>query len=156
MPLFQGGVFNKDYNSKYKPISFVVPSGTSKVELVAVITGHGSDNNNCCEFCVTSHHFVINGNHSNVLTFSDAGTEMGCADRVAEGVVPNEHGTWLYGRGGWCDGFRVDPWVVDVTKQVNFAGNNSIIYFGWYNGQNPNPIEGDGTIVMYSEMVFWQ
>ena len=33
-----------------------------------------------------------------------AGTEWGCADRVLEGVTPNEHGTWHFGRMGWCDG----------------------------------------------------
>lgn len=46
------------------------------------------------------------------------GTALGCAMRVKEGAVPNEHGTWLYGRGGWCDGLQVNPWRVDVTKQV--------------------------------------
>lgn len=27
------------------------------------------------------------------LVFDDAGTEMGCANRVLDGIVPNEHGT---------------------------------------------------------------
>ena len=36
--------------------------------------------------------------------------------RVGEGVVPNELGRWLYGRGGWCDGQEVTPWVVDITE----------------------------------------
>jgi len=36
-----------------------------------------------------------------------AGTLWGCADRVAQGSVPNEHGTWQYGRAGWCDGQQV-------------------------------------------------
>lgn len=97
---FSGGTFDKNYNKKYKIITFDVPQNTTKVQLYAVITGHGSDNNNCCEFCVTSHHFIVNG-IPHVLTFSEAGTPMGCADEVDEGVVPNEHGTWLYGRGGW-------------------------------------------------------
>ena len=29
-----------------------------------------------------------------------------CA-QVREGIVPNEHGTWQYGRNGWCDGQQV-------------------------------------------------
>ena len=39
--------------------------------------------------CVTSHHFIING-HANVVTFSEAGTQFGCADKVPLGVEPNE------------------------------------------------------------------
>jgi hypothetical protein len=27
--------------------------------------------------------------------------------QVREGFVPNEHGTWQYGRNGWCDGAKV-------------------------------------------------
>ena len=27
--------------------------------------------------------------------------------QVLEGSEPNEHGTWQYGRGGWCDGQEV-------------------------------------------------
>ena len=51
--------------------------------LVAVITGHGSDNHNCAEFCVTSHHFVFNDVHFNNITFDNAGTELGCAAMVS-------------------------------------------------------------------------
>ena len=29
--------------------------------------------------------------------------------QVLEGSEPNEHGTWQYGRGGWCDGQEVTP-----------------------------------------------
>ena len=28
--------------------------------------------------------------------------------QVLEGSEPNEHGTWQYGRGGWCDGQEVN------------------------------------------------
>lgn len=47
-----------------------------------------------------------------------SGTPLGCTTLVKEGAVPNEHGTWLYGRGGWCDGLQVNPWRIDITKQV--------------------------------------
>ena len=98
LPLFQGGTFDSSYNSKYSPIEFEIPPNTSKVMLYAVITGHGSDNNNCAEFCVTSHHFEFNNEHTNSITFRNAGTPLGCAHRSSEGVEPNEYGTWLYGR----------------------------------------------------------
>lgn len=53
-----------------------------------------------------------------VLNWTDAGTEWGCADDVLYGGVPNQHGTWYYGRGGWCDGAAVRPWVVDITDAL--------------------------------------
>ena len=154
-PLFRGGTFDADYNSKYSPFNFVKPSGTDRVKLVAVITGHGSDNNNCAEFCVTSHHFVVNRKQNYTRVFSNAGTALGCADRVPEGVVPNEHGTWLYGRDGWCDGQEVVPWVVDITSSLQ-SSNNTIEYFGWFNNTDPNPTRDPGRIDMYSYLVYYK
>ncbi|KAL2084443.1 hypothetical protein ACEWY4_019961 [Coilia grayii] len=154
--LFGGGTFDKNYNSRFQPLKFTVPASTKKVELYAVITGHGSDEYGCGEFCVTSHHFLVNGVANNTRVFDTAGTALGCALRVAEGAVPNEHGTWLYGRGGWCDGLQVDPWRVDITRQLNLTGSNSILYFGLYDGMDPNPASNPGYIVMSSFLVFYK
>ncbi|DBA77212.1 TPA: hypothetical protein ACH3X1_009783 [Trebouxia sp. C0004] len=104
--LFDGGDFDSGYNDKYKPVEFMTPAGLQKAVLEAVITGHGYDNNQCAEFCITSHHFTVNG-HEHMLEFTEAGKPWGCADKVLEGSEPNEHGTWQYGRGGWCDGQEV-------------------------------------------------
>lgn len=38
-PLFEGGDFDGEYNSKYKPVEFEAPSGTQKAFLEAVVTG---------------------------------------------------------------------------------------------------------------------
>ena len=43
-----------------------------QVFIVWRITGHGSDEHGCGEFCVTSHHFVVNGKWNNV-TFDNPG-----------------------------------------------------------------------------------
>ncbi|XP_072020016.1 uncharacterized protein [Amphiura filiformis] len=156
VPLFQGGTFNKSYNTQYKPIDFTVPTQVSKVEIVAIITGHGSDENGCGEFCPTSHHFVVNAKHENVKNFSTAGTLLGCAvGKPITGVEPNEHGTWLYGRNGWCNGRQVDPWVIDITMQLDSQSNN-VTYYGWYQGTDPDPKEEPGYIVMYSYLVYYK
>ena len=49
-----------------------------------------------------------------------AGTQWGCADRVTQGSVPNEHGTWQYGRAGWCDGQQ-------VTRPATFAASSGAL-----------------------------
>ena len=36
--------------------------------------------------------------------------------QVSLGVVPNQYGTWPFGRAGWCPGQHVDWWEVDVTQ----------------------------------------
>ncbi|XP_015256286.1 PREDICTED: uncharacterized protein LOC107101757 isoform X2 [Cyprinodon variegatus] len=157
-PLYSGGTFDKDYNKRYQPMKFAIPSSTKKVELFAVITGHGSDENGCGEFCVTSHHFLINAIYNNSQKFDSAGTALGCTLRVKEGAVPNEHGTWLYGRGGWCDGLQVDPLRIDVSKQVNMSDfeSNTVVYFGLFNGQDPNPSQQPGYIIMSSFLIFYK
>lgn len=157
IPLFRGGKFDKTYNTKPKrSMNFTIPQETTKVQFFATITGHGSDNNNCAEFCITSHHFVINNKHKNTRIFDTAGTATGCADKVTEGSEPNEHGTWLYGRDGWCDGQNVSPWVEDVTQQVNIGEINSIRYYGFFNNTDPNPTTNPGNIIMYSYLVFYK
>ncbi|KAJ8290645.1 hypothetical protein GJAV_G00015780 [Gymnothorax javanicus] len=150
MSLFNGGTFDKNYNKRYQLINFTVPPSAKKVEIYAVITGHGSDENGCGEFCVTSHHFLVNGTFNNSLVFDSAGTALGCAAQAEKGAVPNEHGTWLYGRGGWCDGLQVNPWRVDISDQLYMDGPNTILYFGLYEGRDPNPTSNPGYIVIFS------
>ena len=56
------------------------------------------------------------------------------------GAVPNEHGTWFYGRGGWCDGAPVVPWVFDVGHALEGPGGTNIArYAGLHNGLDPDP-----------------
>ncbi|KAK3609886.1 hypothetical protein CHS0354_015079 [Potamilus streckersoni] len=157
LSLYQpGATFDKNYNTHFPPMEFQVPKDTTQIYIYAVITGHGSDENGCGEFCVTSHHFNVNG-HINNITFSDAGTALGCADQVSTGVIPNEHGTWLYGRDGWCDGRNVFPWVIDVTDQLLPTGEANLIkYFGWFNGSDPNPQHNPGEMIMYSYLVYYK
>ena len=86
-----------------------------------------------------------------------SGTLFGCADQVPTCVEPNEHGTWLYGRDGWCDGRNVFPWVIDVTQQVQKGQQTNVIqYFGWFNGTDPDPKQNPGEMILYSYLVFYK
>uniref|UniRef100_A0A8C6TMP4 Si:dkey-256h2.1 n=1 Tax=Neogobius melanostomus TaxID=47308 RepID=A0A8C6TMP4_9GOBI len=154
--LYTGGTFDKGYNERYQTFQFMAPDSTKKVELYAVITGHGSDENECVEFCVTSHHFTVNSVYNNTLTFNAADSPLGCTLKVSEGAVPNEYGTWLYGRGGWCCGLQVDPWRVDLTQQLDLSGSNSVLYSGLFEDRHPNPSAQPGYIIMSSFLVFYK
>ncbi len=145
--LWGGGAFNAQYNEGRSPITFTVPPDVRKVELVAYLTGHGFgvEADNCAEFCDHTHHFDVNGREF-VKAHPVAGTATGCQEQVDEGVVPNQFGTWPFGRGGWCPGLDVKPWVADVTEALR-PGENVITYRGLFEGTDyvPRPSgRGDG------------
>jgi Peptide-N-glycosidase F, C terminal len=119
------------------------------------LSGHGGADHNCAEFCVTSHNFTFN-THANVRTFSEAGSALGCADHTPIGVVPNEYGTWLYGRDGWCDGLQVVPWRVDISAQLDLRPNatNLATYTALVVGKPPTGNEG--SLVMQCYLSFFR
>jgi len=140
IPLFQGGGFNENYNSQYEPMDIEIPAEVQHAELYAVISGHGwgAEVENCAEFCNHTHHFTINGTEF-VKEHPQAGMVRGCIDQISAGTTPNQFGTWPYGRGGWCPGMQVDPWIVDVTEQLQAGATTTIGYRGLFNGADYVP-----------------
>ena len=136
-----GVSFDQKYNDgvNFPPRSVSIPSWATRATLHSVITGHGSDNNNCAEFCVTEHEIAVAGAVHRV-EYDNAGTDEGCAYQTLNGALPNEHGTWLYGRDAWCDGSAVRPWIEDVTQDIDFsAAAVNVTYRGLFNNKDPNP-----------------
>ena len=64
------------------------------------------------------------------------------------GVIPNQYGTWGYGRAGWCPGQDVAPYVVDITEHVFLGEENVIDYEACRVSGNscvtPPTCQGDG------------
>jgi len=151
--LWDGGTINSTYNSTYEPIHFTPPAGVTKVELATVITQHGSDSHNCGEFCDIAHHFTVNGDTSQeiVRSFPETAVIDDCMQKTAEGTVPNQYGTWWYGRAGWCPGKNVPPQVDDITDQVTIGADNSISYQALYRGSD---YDDSATILMRSWLVY--
>ncbi len=76
--------------------------------------------------------------------------------QVLSGGAPNQHGTWAYGRNGWCDGQNVRPWVADVTddlKTKHSDAKNVIEYLGLFNDHDPDPEATPGYIMMESSLI---
>lgn len=143
--------FNQSFNADYfsRPAAVDVPESASRAILTAVISGHGNDNNGCGEFCSTRHDFAINERyqgsvyHFDVFQGNPEG-QYGCANGVSLGVTPNEYGTWLYGRDGWCNGREVGPRHLDVTEDLNYGTTNYLSYKGLWcpsanNCTDPDP-----------------
>lgn len=157
--------FNQTYNEHFKPKTVHIPVGTKKVKLFALITGHGfgADMENCAEFCNHTHHFGLNDQEF-VKDQPFAGLSMGCAEQAEQGSIPNQYGTWNYGRGGWCPGMDVKPFDVDVTAAAKIGSDNTFTYKGLFNGENYTPVANTGPngggfgalIRMRSWLVFYQ
>ncbi len=151
-PLYTGGALNDGWTTRHPATHFSVPPGIRKVELYSLVTGHGSATSQCAEFCNHGHHFALNG-HPHVIDFPGAQTLEGCANRVGEGVVPNQDGTWYFGRGGWCPGFDVRPVVWDVTSELRTDVDNELAYTVTVNNNPLRAGAGYGDIVLSQYLV---
>jgi hypothetical protein len=151
--LWSGGAFNATYNDAHLPVDVPIPADAVRVELVAIVTGHGAATSQCAEFCNHQHEITVNG-VAHLKEFPLAATDDGCIAQVADGMTPNQGGTWWFGRGGWCPGQQVDPWIVDVTADVTPGTTATVSYRGLLGGVNPPDNAGD--IVLSSWLVVYR
>ncbi len=156
-PLWQGGDWNHTYDALRVPQAVTVPADAQRVELVVLVTGHGGvTGTNCAEFCDHQHLFQVN-EAPFLITFPEAQSADTCAERVSEGVVPNQFGTWYFGRGGWCPGWDVAPHVFDVTSAVRRGEANTLTYTTRLDGQPlTEALGGQGNLVLSSWLVVWR
>jgi hypothetical protein len=150
IPLFTGGPFDPTYNATRPPVTVPIPADAKKVELYALITGHGAELYQCAEFCAHQHEFTVNG-ASHDRKYKDAGSSDACVEQIEHGMVPNQGGTWWFGRGGWCPGQQVEPWVIDVTGDVTPGQDATIAYRGLF--ADLDPFDKLGTIQLSSYLV---
>jgi len=133
-PMWVGTIpFNPDFDDNTPPIVFDVPDDATKVEFVSYITGHGwgCDGFNCAEFCNSKHIFTVNGGvYEFETSYPEADDNNYCMEleTIIEGVVPNQWGTWGYGRAGWCPGQDVHPIITDITDYV-LAGEENVMQY---------------------------
>ena len=161
-PLWNGEWgFGKDYNKNFMPIQVPIPANATRVQLMAFISGHGfgQDRANCAEFCDHEHHFKVNGTDY-LKDFPEASTEDGCINHIEDGTIPNQYGTWPFGRGGWCPGLEVHPFVADVTDKVTPGQVATIDYSATFMGAPYVPVPanngGFGALIrLQSWLVVW-
>lgn len=147
-----GGSFGSTYNDGREPVDVSVSAAATKVELWALVTGHGAATNQCAEFCDHQHEFTVGG-VAHVADFPEAQSADGCVAMIEDQMTPNQSGTWWYGRGGWCPGAPVLPYSVDVTGDVA-GGTATVAYRGLYDGATPP--DGSGDIVLNAWLVVYE
>jgi hypothetical protein len=151
--LWSGGDFGSGYDALHAPEDVPIPSGAKHVEVWSILTGHGGGTNQCSEFCNHQHQLVVGGT-TFLKEFPMAGTQDKCIPEVANGMTPNQGGTWWFGRGGWCPGERVAPWVVDATTLATPGQALHLDYHGLYRGQTPP--DGSGNIDLSTYVVVYE
>ena len=69
-------------------------------------------------------------------------------ETIVQGVIPNQYGTWGYGRAGWCPGQDVAAFVHDITGAIAIGEENIIDYEACRVSGNscltPPTCQGDG------------
>jgi hypothetical protein len=117
----EGMAFDEAYCTTQPPVNAVAPLGTSRIELVTRLTGHGEGAtiDKCAALCDHAHHVGV-GDQVVTLDFAQAGAPGACLD-LPGGVTPNQYGDWTLGRAGWCPGSGVALSRVDVTEALGLA-----------------------------------
>lgn len=99
-----------------KPFQYSNP--VSKVFVKNLISGHGSDDSGCSEFCSKYYDLKINGTaiSQKQLWRSDCGKND---------VYP-QTGTWVYERANWCPGNVVNPIIHDISSLTSAGSTFSV------------------------------
>ena len=72
----------------------------------------------------------------------------------ASGTVPNQYGTWWYGRNGWCPGREVGVQRRDVTGYAVPGATVEVSYDATYRGADFTG--GSANIVAESWLVYYR
>ncbi len=102
------------FNAHLPTFSDTAPAGTQAAALKVIVTGHGADDNNCCEFMSNYYNLKKDGNQI-------AHQEVWRSDCGKNDLYP-QGGTWVHNRSNWCPGAKVIP---TYHKIPNIAGGDT-------------------------------
>ena len=66
-----------------------IPASAKKVELRAIISGHGGATDNCAEFCNHQHEFTVGGK-ALLKDYPEVGDQEGCLAQIGQGALAEE------------------------------------------------------------------
>lgn len=95
--------------------SLTAPNNTQFAEMKFIVSGHGSDQNYCSEFCKKYYQVKLNG--------SQIDQKDMWRDNCGKNHMYPQSGTWIYDRGNWCPGdivFHNTHKLNGVTSNSNF------------------------------------
>ena len=134
-------------DDKLPSLNKTAPTSAVSSELKFTVTGHGSDNNGCSEFCSKYYQVILNSNmiaQKNIWR-NDCGFNH---------LYP-QSGTWVYDRANWCPGDQVEthsyklpgvntgnsydinvdfePYTKVGTGNPSYIIESAVFYYGGFN-----------------------
>ena len=97
---------------------FVYNSPAVKASVKNIVSGHGSDDNGCGEFCSKYYDLKING--------TAISQKQLCKSDCGKNDIYPQTGTWLYERANWCPGQVVFPITHDITAFTSPSSTFSV------------------------------
>lgn len=138
------GVATDPIDNHVTPFNLTAPAGTQSAEMKFTVTGHGSDGNNCSEFCSKYYQVMQNGTML-------AQTNIWKPTCGSNNLYP-QSGTWIYNRANWCPGEDVQPasYVFNnITGGTNFTADVDFQPYTKSGTNTPSYIIG-GNMVYYA------
>jgi Peptide-N-glycosidase F, C terminal/Secretion system C-terminal sorting domain len=128
-------------NNHFTSVAQIAPIGTQAAALKFLVTGHGSDSNNCNEFC--SHNYQV------LLNSSSVATNTIWRDNCGANELYPQSGTWLYQRANWCPGAMVFPQYTMLPGIMSGAHYNLSLLFDPYVRRGSGPIYTTEAAMIY-------
>ncbi|MAN26334.1 MULTISPECIES: peptide-N-glycosidase F-related protein [Mesonia] len=138
------GDSNDPYNDYLSTFTGNAPQGTERARMKVIITGHGNDDNGCCEFA--NHYYNVLLNNSTIAEQEIWRSDCGENDLYPQG------GTWIYNRSNWCPGLEVSPIYHDLSNISAGDSFNLDVEFENYNGSGSlGSYDYNGIVFYYGE-----
>ena len=142
-----GGTYGSATNpidNNFPVLSETAPAGTVSAAFRFILSGHGSDVNECCEFA--EHYYDLYLNGSSIFrqyVWRDCGL----------GELYPQGGTWLYNRSNWCPGASVLPYY-DALPGITAGSNYNVnVKFEPYTVASPSGnYDASASVVYYGGM----
>ncbi len=142
-----GGTYGSATNpidNNFPLLSETAPAGTVSADFRFIVSGHGSDVNECCEFA--EHYYDLYLNGASIFE-QNIWRDCGMGELYPQG------GTWLYNRSNWCPGASVVPYYDALPGVV--AGSSYTIKVGFepYTVASPSGnYDASASVVYYGGM----
>lgn len=123
---FAYGKASDPIENHFSALSVPVPAGSQQAAVKFTVTGHGSDENYCSEFC-SKYYDIYAANNLLARRYI-------WKDNCGSNDLYPQSGTWVYDRANWCPGQLITPFVHPVS-QLTAGGNLDVdINFQNYSG----------------------
>jgi hypothetical protein len=144
-PLYHhGGTYGSatnPINNNFPVLTDTAPAGTVSAAFRFLVTGHGSDANQCCEFDEHYYSLYLNGDSIwRQYIWRDCGL----------GELYPQGGTWLFNRSNWCPGANVVPYYDSLPGITGGTGYNINVTFEPYVVASPSGnYDASASVVYY-------